>query len=257
MNKVLVFFSLFILTGMVFAYGKDKKQKFELLVTINNRSVLQYGNEDVLFYTAPMAIDADGSPRAYHPGDTGLDFLANAGSDGNWWALATDTGKKDGIPFIQGKNDLAPGYYVSTTSLFDPGKKRSDPERYVNSEEIPYIVVPASLLKHSSLRPGDMAVVFDIKSGRYYPAIVADTGSDANIGEASIRLAGIAGVKDSPRNGGCPEARFIYILFPRSGNARPCGISVIREKALALFERMGGQRVVNYYLYQKKSLIRR
>ena len=41
---------------------------------------------------------------------------------------------------IQGKNDPAPGYYVSVTALFDPRKKKTDPRRYVNSEVIPYLV---------------------------------------------------------------------------------------------------------------------
>lgn len=53
------------------------------------------------FFEAGMAIDADGAYRAYHPTPgKGLDFLANAGSPGNWWALVTDNGKRSGNPVL-------------------------------------------------------------------------------------------------------------------------------------------------------------
>ena len=34
--------------------------------------------------------DADGSPRAYCPGNKGLDFTANAGKEGHWYGVVTD-----------------------------------------------------------------------------------------------------------------------------------------------------------------------
>ena len=37
-----------------------------------------------------MTIDADGAPNAYHPDNTGLDDLANAGTPGRWEGLAKD-----------------------------------------------------------------------------------------------------------------------------------------------------------------------
>ena len=84
------------------------------------------------FFEAGMAINADGAYRAYHPTPgKGLDYLANAGEPGNWWALVTDTGKPSGRPVVQGAADPAPGYYVSTTSLADPARKKADPTRYV------------------------------------------------------------------------------------------------------------------------------
>src|SRR5262249_49419827 len=57
------------------------------------------------FYESGMAIDADGAFRAYHPNDRlGLDSLAHAGHQGNWWALVTDNGKASGRPIVQGKS---------------------------------------------------------------------------------------------------------------------------------------------------------
>ena len=44
----------------------------------------------VFFYEAGMTIDADGAPNAYHPDNTGLDDLRNAGAPGNWEGLAKD-----------------------------------------------------------------------------------------------------------------------------------------------------------------------
>src|ERR1700676_2054280 len=71
-------------------------------------------------YKAGLAVDADGAFRAYHPDNRlGLDTIEHAGRPGNWWALATDTGRPSGRPVVQRKGDPAPGYYVSMTALFD------------------------------------------------------------------------------------------------------------------------------------------
>jgi len=48
-----------------------------------------YGNGRTGFYKSEMTIDADGAYRAYNQNNTGLDYLANAGHPGNWWALVT------------------------------------------------------------------------------------------------------------------------------------------------------------------------
>jgi hypothetical protein len=98
------------------------------------------------FYVAGLAVDADGAFRAYHPTSRlGLDALVNAGHPGNWWALATDTGKTSGHPVVQGKDDPAPGYYVSMTSLYDATNlNERDPRRYVDAAKIPYVVLRQS-----------------------------------------------------------------------------------------------------------------
>jgi hypothetical protein len=67
-----------------------------------------------LYWTCPLAVDADGSPHAYHPptptapsgSPPGLDYLANAGSPGNWWGIACGS---SGDPYIQKSTDIAPG----------------------------------------------------------------------------------------------------------------------------------------------------
>src|SRR5258708_2675267 len=101
-------------------------------MTIGSHSVYTVDIAKVVL--AGLAVDADGSPHAYAPsgsGLQGLDYLANAGHSGNWWGIATDS---HGMPYIQGPNTPAPGYYVSTTALEDGSKAVNDPARYVNSE---------------------------------------------------------------------------------------------------------------------------
>src|SRR5262245_50331332 len=74
-----------------------------------------------VFYAGGMMIDADGAYRAYHPANKGLDFLANGGKPGNWWALVTENGKPSGTPVVQGPADPAPGFYISLEDhAFEP-----------------------------------------------------------------------------------------------------------------------------------------
>src|SRR5947209_18462960 len=64
-------------------------------------SIWQLQGQTAFFYEAGMAIDVDGAPQAYHPepdSNLGLDFLANAGRQGNWFGIVTDNGQRDGDP---------------------------------------------------------------------------------------------------------------------------------------------------------------
>src|SRR5688572_6747027 len=71
--------------------------------------------DSVIVFKAKLSVDADGSPRAYGPANSGLDNTANAGSTGNWWGVVTDNGNKNGTPVLQGEDDPNPGMYISTT----------------------------------------------------------------------------------------------------------------------------------------------
>ena len=94
---------------------------------------------------------ADGAPNAYHPDNSGLDDLSNAGTPGRWEGLAKDA---DGEPIIQGPNDPFPGYYVSATALADRTKPVNDPTRYVDASKIPFIVLPGAMARQIGARPG-------------------------------------------------------------------------------------------------------
>ncbi len=192
------------------------------------------------FYKSGMAIDADGAFRAYHPNDRlGLDSLGHAGHPGNWWALVTDNGKVNGHPVVQGKSDPAPGYYVSTTALYDPDNHNPrDPNRYVDAERIPYVVLHPKALKYARL--GDFATVVNLQNGKISAAIVADKSApNLPVGEGSIALAKALGIDSSPRNGG-KDGAVAYLIYPGSGNGRPRPLQVIVANSKQLFEAWGG-----------------
>ena len=196
--------------------------------------VWQLAGKNAVFFEANMAIDADGAPDAYNPGDTGLDDLISAGQPGDWHGLATD---RDGNPYLQGPRDPFPGYYVSTTALTDKTKSPSDPARYVDASTIPYIVLPGSVARQAGAALGDFAAVLNLRNNRSSSAIFADIGD--NLGEGSIALADHLGVRSSARYGGA-RSEILYILFPGSGNHTPRTIDEITHRGEKLLHEWGG-----------------
>lgn len=176
-----------------------------------------YQRGDLCYWTGGLAIDADGCPRAYHPqSDRGLDDLANAGRPGNWWGIVTDA---NGAAVVQGQADPAPGYYISTTALTDSSKAWNDPLRFVDSEAVPFLVVPPSFIgfmgKGGLCRLGDLALAVNLDNGKKVPCIIADIGPADELGEGSIALADTLDIPWSPRTGGC-ESGLLTIVFPNS-----------------------------------------
>jgi hypothetical protein len=193
-----------------------------------------------------FVIDVDGSPHAYHPdGHSGLDFTANAGRPGNWYGLVTDNESLSGKPVIQGPTDPAPGYYVSYTSLQDTSKARTDPRRYVDSETIPYIVLPGTII-HQAGEPklGDLAAVFNERNGKLSSAIVADIGPNRRLGEGSIALATRLGLPSNPRGPGI-KSGIAIVVFPGSGDGKPKTADEIDRKGAELFEDWCGLKLTN------------
>lgn len=203
------------------------------------------GGRGGFFYEAGLAIDADGAFRAYHPNDgLGLDSLAHAGRRGNWWALVTDNEKTNGRPIVQGRSDPAPGYYVSTTSLYDPDNPNPrDPHRYVDAAKIPYVVLHPKALKYARL--GDFATVVNLQNGKSSGALVADESArDLSVGEGSIALAEALGINSSPRYGG-KDGAVAYLIYPGSGNGRPRPVPEIVANSKRLFDAWGGLEKLN------------
>lgn len=164
----------------------------------------------VITFVDGFHVDADGSPRAYGPAGTKpLDYLANAGTPGNWWGIATD---KQGVPYIQGKDDPYPGYYVSTTSLTNPGYAVSDPRRYINSETVPFIVLPPAY-KNWGVKMGAKCRVTNLTNGKSSEAVFADVGPATKIGEGSIALAEALGIPSNPKKGGTDKKIIRYEVF--------------------------------------------
>jgi Fungal chitosanase of glycosyl hydrolase group 75 len=200
------------------------------------------GSRDVqaFVYQSGMAVDADGAYRAYNPDNRlGLDSIENAGHPGNWWALATDTGNPNGRPVIQGRDDPAPGYYVSMTSLYDSSiADEHNPRRFVDAATIPYVVLPPEGFRHAKL--GDFATVVNIGNGEIAGGIVADESApDLPMGEGSMALAKMLGVDSNPRTGGTGKG-IAYIIYPGSGNGKPRPSNQIAEISRAYFIKWGG-----------------
>src|SRR4051794_28994322 len=97
----------------------------QTIATIAGVNVYKIDNGSLVF-RAGMQVDADGSPHAYHRiNSKGLDNLENAkGENGRFVGIAL---KRNGEPAVQGDEDPAPGFYVSTTSLQDRSKASTDP----------------------------------------------------------------------------------------------------------------------------------
>lgn len=178
------------------------------------------------FYESGMTIDADGAPNAYHPDNSGIDDLGNAGAPGNWEGLAKDA---HGEPFIQGPDDPFPGYYVSETALADRSKAINDPARYVDASKIPFMVLPGALARGLGAHVGDFAIVFNERNGRSSYAIFGDVGPMDRIGEGSVALAENLGIRSDARNGGTWRG-VLYMVFPGSGEGRPKTIEEIDER---------------------------
>ena len=170
-------------------------------------------------FVAGMTIDADGanghdgSGRAAYgpPGTQPLDYLANAGHEGNWWGIVTVNGR----PVVQHNGDPAPGYYISTTSYQREGLAITDPDRYLDSATEMFIVLP----KHWwTMMPGIVlgcrATVLDSLTGREAECIVGDFGPRSHIGEGSIALAKFFGLNADPKQGGVESKRFTYTFYP-------------------------------------------
>ena len=198
---------------------------------VREAPVWRLGDSTPYFFAAGMTIDADGSPNAYNPENTGLDDLANAGQPGHWDGVLQD---RDGNPLVQGPDDPFPGFYISCTALFDRNKHHSDPARFVDASQIPYIALPGDLAARAGARLGDFAFVYSEQTGRYSLAIFADIGA---FGEGSIALADNLGIRSDARRGGSP-AGISYVVFPGSGDGRPKSVDEIK--------RMGGEVLSNW-----------
>jgi Fungal chitosanase of glycosyl hydrolase group 75 len=211
--------------------------------SIENFSVFRL-IDGTLTYRAKFAIDADGSPRAYGPNNTGLDLTEHAINGTTWVGVVTDDA---GLPIVQKAGNPYPGLYVSQTSLFDTSYVKTDPRRYVDAEKIPYIVLPETLMIVSDIKIGDMAYAYNPKTGKGAYAVLADVGPEGLLGEGSIRLAKDLGIPNiSPRDGGLEGAAIQYVVFPNTslGNGKPPTYEQINNIGRKQMQKLGGESTV-------------
>lgn len=184
--------------------------------------LLRHWSGAYAYITDHVALDADGSPFAYHPDNIGRDDLRFASwpSGGEDWRniLVADPTQPD-RPYVQ-KDGPAKGHFVSMTSLRSEAGRATDPRSYVDSETIPYLVFPGAFLEIAGVGGfGDLAMARNLANGRSSWAIVADQAPhDHPLGEISLCLAEkLGGVNPNPRNGdGIAEGAIEYLVFPGS-----------------------------------------
>jgi Fungal chitosanase of glycosyl hydrolase group 75 len=219
---------------------KDNKPEITCLkeeaMTIGGGTVWRIPSVEGFFFESGMMIDADGAPNAYHSDGGALDYLGNAGKPGNWWALVT---AENGSPVVQGLDDPFPGYYISKTALEDKTKDKTDPTRYINSDTVPYIVLPSRMGLGAKL--GDMGVAINKNTKAFSYAIFADIGPRNKLGEGSIALARELGVPSDPKKGGTLSG-IIYVVFPGSGNRKPRSEKEITDIARKEFKKFGDMK---------------
>jgi Fungal chitosanase of glycosyl hydrolase group 75 len=219
--------SSLLLTFDVYRLGELRKQA----------PVWQLGGGPAFFFKSGLAVDADGAPNAYNADDTGLDHLYNAGQPGQWNGIVQD---EDGNPLVQGPDDPFPGFYISCTALFDRTKHRSDPARFVDATQIPYVALPGDLARQTGARLGDFVFVYSEQTGKFSFAIFADIGA---FGEGSIALANNLGIRSDARRGGSP-AGVSYLVFPGSGDGQPKSVDEINRMGNELLASRGGTEKV-------------
>lgn len=235
---------IFVFSFILNSISAQVNCNMTFLTTIQNFDVYEHIPSGAIMYRAKMAIDADGSPRAYGPNDSGLDFTANGGSPGNWWGVVTDN---NGDPIIQGSSDPYPGMYVSTTSLVNSSYPSTNPLRYANSEALPFFVLPLALVQLTGVTLGDMGYVYNTQTGLGCYAIFADGGPAGKLGEGSIYLANQIGVNSNARTGGTTQGIIDYIVFPGTGFGQGTipSISQINSLAGAEISAVGGTGITS------------
>lgn len=184
-------------------------------------SITEDSDSRVWFY-ADADIDADGANGqhgarvAYMADNSGSEHLANGGMQrvngkvicAHDWARSIVILGADNEP-----KEFPGGIIASKTWYRYPGINPNDPAAYVDSQTIPYIVVPPIIIK------GVSGIVCGCKAratvgGKSIDCVVADRGPAKKIGELSIAAADALGIPSSPRNGGREKADILYELWP-------------------------------------------
>ncbi len=179
----------------------------------------------------PMQVDVDGAPKAYGPNDkAALDFKLNAREgakpSGRIVGYLIDS---HGRPIIQGPNDPAPGFFISTTGYKDKNNSNvKDPRRYVNAAEINYTVLARSAA-NKGVKLGDFCVVHAVTKNKAVFAIVGDSGNSSGK-EGSLALLQRLGFK--VKSGKSVEERITNVVVRYFANSNPSGLFFFNQADL-------------------------
>lgn len=175
-----------------------------------------------VFFTADADIDADGAngqhgaPAAYRADDRGTEALANGGMArrGGRVICAQSWARDIVILGPDRQPRIFPGGIIASKTWYrHPNRAEDDPAAYVDSETVPYIVIPPLIVKTTAgIVRGCKARA--TRGDRSVECVVADLGPRHKIGELSIAAARALGVPASPRTGGLNRAEILYELWP-------------------------------------------
>jgi hypothetical protein len=175
-----------------------------------------------VFFTADGDIDADGAngqngaPVAYKADNSGTEDLANGGMKiKNGKVICVSDGAREIVITGPDKEPrIFPGGIIASKTLYKhPGKADDDPAAYVDSETVPYIVVPPVIIKRTAgIVCGCKARV--TRGNKSVDCVVADKGPRNKIGELSIAAARAIDLNPSPRHGGTEHQELLYELWP-------------------------------------------
>jgi hypothetical protein len=225
-------------------------------------------------FASQMQVNTDGAPDSYHPDDIGITHICNAVSVGpsrTWkaqclpefrqadaegfrgptricfFAMATDA---SGAPLIQGTTDPKPGYFVSTTSLKQPGQSSRTPQAQLDSNTVPFAVIPTTWQRSGQPGPrlGDFGVAYRRSNGKLAYFVIGDTGPRNKLGEGSVALHQALGNAPFVTRNGVRRALkriggrdVLYLLFPSSAQTgERLDAASIERMARPLLERFGG-----------------
>jgi hypothetical protein len=174
-------------------------------------------------FVADADIDADGANGqttkngqrlfAYAPEDKGVDLLRNAGYPNGGYRDILVCGSNNS-PIVFG----AGGYY-SKTAWFDSSKTWDDPNRYLDSASVPYIVVEGFIRRRAKgVVLGCQARVSVLDNeGKITDstwAVVGDIGPLYKLGEISMSAADGIAIDSNPRTGGTDKRIVLYEMWP-------------------------------------------
>lgn len=176
----------------------------------------------VVRFTADADIDADGANgqrgerAAYRVDNKGSEHLANGGMGirGGRAVFTTSWGPDIAVTGPDGNPLVTPdGIIVTKTAYRYPGFDDSDPAAWVDSETVPYVVVPPAIVRGvKGVVKGCLA--YATYKGVRISAVVADVGPRTKCGEISIQLARQLGIPPSPRTGGIDDPNVDYEIHP-------------------------------------------
>lgn len=265
---------LFVASTLAAAECTLVKQQTFVHAEIGSVNVFRDAGSGAIAFASQMQVNTDGAPDSYHPDDIGITHICNGVSVGpncTWkaaclpefrqakaekflgptkicfFAMATDA---HGVPVIQGSADPKPGYFVSTTALHQPGANVRTPHAQLDSNSVPFAVIPGTWQKSGQPGPrlGDVGVAWRRSTGKLAYFVVGDTGPKNKLGEGSVALHQALGNDPFVMRYGVRRARqgiggrdVVYVLFPQSAQAgQTFDAPSIERMAADRFQAFGG-----------------